>query len=89
MLFHFLEKKTEIVKIKDVLVDDPYAMVIENSSGQKKQIFYNNPEIKNNNAIVEEHNSFAKAILENAPISVSLKDGLKALTLANKILNKI
>ena len=85
----FLEKKTEIVKIKDVLVDDPYAMVIENSSGQKKQIFYNNPEIKNNNAIVEEHNSFAKAILENAPISVSLKDGLKALNLANKILNKI
>ena len=64
-------------------------MVIENSSGQKKQIFYNNPEIKNNNAIVEEHNSFAKAILENAPISVSLKDGLKALNLANKILNKI
>jgi predicted dehydrogenase len=85
----FLEKKTEIVKIKDVLVDDPYAMVIENSSGQKKQIFYNNPEIKKNNAISEEHNSFAKAILENAPISVSLKDGLNALNLASKILNKI
>lgn len=85
----FLEKKTEIVQIKDVLNDDKYAVVIQNSKGQKKQIVYNNPSIATNNAIEEEHNSFANSILnDNIPL-VSLKDGLNALKLANEILNKI
>ena len=86
----FLEKKTEVVKIKDANnVEDKYAMVIENASGKKKQIVYNNPKIKETNAIVEEHNAFAKAIIEDKVPIISLKDGLNALDLANKILNKI
>jgi predicted dehydrogenase len=86
----FLEKKTEIVKIKDANnLEDEYAMIIENSSGNKKQIFYNNPEIKESNAIIEEHNAFAKSILEDKVPLISLKDGLDALKLANEILNKI
>jgi len=86
----FLEKKTELVKIKDANnLDDEYAMIIENSSGNKKQIFYNNPEIKESNAIIEEHNAFAKSILEDKVPLISLKDGLDALRLANEILNKI
>tara|TARA_B100000768_G_scaffold181693_1_gene205816 strand:+ start:50 stop:1000 length:951 start_codon:yes stop_codon:yes gene_type:complete len=85
----FLEKKTEIVQIKEVVDDDKYAMVIQNSKGKKKQIFYNNPSITTNNAIEEEHNSFANSILnDNTPL-VSLQDGLNALNLANEILNKI
>ena len=86
----FLEKKTEVVKIKDAnSIDDEYAMIIENSSGNKKQIFYNNPEIKETNAIIEEHNAFAKSILEDKVPLISLKDGLEALRLANQILKKI
>ena len=86
----FLEKKTEVVKIKDANnVEDKYAMVIENASGKKKQIVYDNPKVKDTNAIVEEHNAFAKAIIEDKVPIISLKDGLNALDLANKILNKI
>jgi len=86
----FLEKKTEIVQINDIKnVNDNYAMVIENSDGNKKQIVYNNPDVKENNAILEEHNSFAKSILDDSTPIISLKDGLNALKLANEILNKI
>ena len=86
----FLEKKTEVVKIKEVdNIQDKYAMIIQNNSGKKKQIVYNNPEIKETNAIVEEHNAFAKAIIEDKVPIISLNDGLNALDLANKILNKI
>jgi len=86
----FLEKKTEIFQINDVKkVNDNYAMVIENSDGKKKQIVYNNPDVKENNAILEEHNSFAKSILDDSSPIISLKDGLNALKLANEILNKI
>ncbi len=86
----FLEKKTEIVQIKDTKnIDEKYAMVIENSDGKKKQIFYNNPDVKENNAILEEHNSFAKSILDDSIPIVSLKDGLDALKLASEILKKI
>ena len=86
----FLEKKTEIVQINDIKdVNDNYAMIIENSDGKKKEIIYNNPEIKENNAILEEHNAFAKSILDDSTPIVSLKDGLNALKLANEILEKI
>lgn len=86
----FLEKKTEVVKIKDAEDNqDKYAMIIENSSGKKKQIFYNNPKIEENNAIIEEHNAFANSIINDSKPLISLKDGLDALNLANKILNKI
>ena len=86
----FLEKKTEIVQINDIKdVNDNYAMIIENSDGKKKEIIYNNPEIKENNAILEEHNAFAKSILDNSIPIVSLKDGLNALKLASEILKKI
>ena len=86
----FLKKKTEVVKIKEVdNIQDKYAMIIQNNSGKKKQIVYNNPEIKETNAIVEEHNAFAKAIIEDKVPIISLNDGLNALDLANKILNKI
>ena len=86
----FLEKKTEIVQINDIKdVNDNYAMIIENSDGKKKEIIYNNPEIKENNKILEEHNAFAKSILDDSTPIVSLKDGLNALKLANEILKKI
>ena len=86
----FLEKKSEVVKISTVIDNfDKYAMIIKNSKGQKKQIYYSNPSVKDTNAIVEEHNSFANSILNNLKPIISLEDGYLALNLANEIINKI
>ena len=64
-------------------------MVIENSNGQKKQIYYSNPEPKSVNSIIEEHNDFAKSIINNTSPLVSFKDGFNALELATQIINKV
>jgi hypothetical protein len=86
----FLEKKSEVVKISDFIEKkDNYAMVIENSNGQKKQIYYSNPESKSVNSIIEEHNDFAKSIINNTSPLVSFKDGFNALELATQIINKV
>ena len=86
----FLEKKSEVVKISDFIEKkDNYAMVIENSNGQKKQIYYSNPEPKSVNSIIEEHNDFAKSIINNTSPLVSFKDGFNALELATQIINKV
>ena len=67
----FLEKKSEIVKISNYNRNDNYAMIIENAEGEKKQIYYSNPETKSVNAIVEEHKDFAKSIKNNLNPKVS------------------
>ncbi len=86
----FLEKKSEVVKITDFLEKkDNYAMVIENLNGEKKQIYYSNPELKPVNSITEEHNDFAKSIINKSLPLVSFRDGFNALELANKIINKV
>ena len=86
----FLEKKSEVVKITDFLEKkDNYAMVIENLNGEKKQIYYSNPELKPVNSIIEEHNDFAKSIINKSLPLVSFRDGFNALELANKIINKV
>ncbi|MGY8945754.1 MAG: Gfo/Idh/MocA family protein [Flavobacteriales bacterium] len=86
----FLEKKSEVVKISNEIdSSDKYAMIIENSKGDKKHIYYKNPEITTTNAIVEEHNSFANSITNNSKPEISLEDGYSALKLANEIINKI
>ena len=51
----FLEKKSEIVRMKDVPNNpDEFAMILQNAEGVKKQIYFDNPEIENNNAILDE-----------------------------------
>ena len=43
----FLDKKSEVVKITNFQEEkNNYAMVIENIKGEKKQIYYSNPETK-------------------------------------------
>ena len=64
-------------------------MIIENNKGIKKEIFYNNPEIQPNNAIIEEHEAFAKSILNNEIPVVSFEDGYNALKLAQTILKEL
>ena len=84
----FLEKKVEIVKMKDApkeLAD--FAMILQNAEGKKKQIYFENPKIETSNAILEELESFADAIENQTTPIVSLENGTKALEVANMIID--
>ncbi len=84
----FLEKKSEVVKMKDAPENpDDFAMILQNAEGSKKQIYFENPEIKQNNAILDELESFAEAIKNNTTPIVSLHQGTKALQVAQQIIN--
>ena len=85
----FLTKKTEIVKIRDHNSKNPYSMVIENSKGVKKEIFFENPKITESNAISEEHKSFADSIKNNKKPVVDAEDAYKTLKLAHEIIDKL
>jgi predicted dehydrogenase len=84
----FLEKKSEVVKMKDVPRNtDEFAMILQNAEGVKKQIYFENPTIKNNNAILDELETFADAINNNTTPIVTLNDATKALKVAQKIID--
>ena len=84
----FLEKKSEIVRMKDVPNNpDEFAMILQNAEGVKKQIYFDNPEIENNNAILDELESFADAINNGTIPIVSLRQGAEALRVAQMIID--
>jgi len=84
----FLEKKSEVVKMKEAPEQpDEFAMILQNAEGVKKQIYFENPEVKANNAILDELNSFAEAINNNTTPIVSLTQGTEALRVAYDIIN--
>ncbi len=84
----FLEKKSEIVRMKDVPNNpDEFAMILQNAEGVKKQIYFDNPEIENNNAILDELESFADAINTGTKPVVSLSQGADALRVAQMIID--
>ena len=87
----FLEKKTEIVRIKNVTEPkDPFAITIKPGEGkQEKQILFEIPNIKKNNAIKDELESFAKSITHDTTPLVTIEDGYRALDIANKVLEKV
>jgi predicted dehydrogenase len=87
----FLEKKTEVIRLKDVPNDpDPFAIIINPGEGkQPKQIYFEAPEVKETNAIKAELESFANAIIKNETPPVSIIDGYNALDVACKILEKM
>ena len=83
----FLAKKVEVVKIKDApKVTEDLALLLTNAEGEKKQIYFENPEIEESNAIQQELEHFASCIHNNQKPLVSLKDGAKALEVAHKII---
>ncbi|WP_027126714.1 Gfo/Idh/MocA family protein [Gelidibacter mesophilus] len=85
----FLEKKCEVVKMKDApLVPGDFDMILQNAEGIKKQIYFDNPDISNNNAILEELESFADAINDNTTPIVTLHDGTEALRVATMIIDQ-
>jgi predicted dehydrogenase len=84
----FLEKKSEVVKMKDAPEDpDDFAMILQNAEGNKKQIYFENPKILQNNAIMDELESFADAIENNQTPIVSLQQGTRALKVAQQIID--
>jgi predicted dehydrogenase len=88
----FLEKKSEIVRMKelDAEPDDPMAMVLDlgNNKGLK-QIIFEKPEIQQSNAILAELESFRHAISANLNPPVTIEDGYNVLLLAHQILGKV
>ena len=66
---------------------DDFAMILQNAEGIKKQIYFENPKIEPNNAILDELNSFADAIKNDTTPIVSLTQGTEALRVAHKIID--
>ncbi|WAC02084.1 Gfo/Idh/MocA family oxidoreductase [Lacinutrix neustonica] len=85
----FLEKKCEVVKMKDAPQNPgDFDMILQNAEGIKKQIYFDNPEISDNNAILDELETFAEAINSNTKPIVTLHDGTEALRVATMIINQ-
>jgi len=87
----FLKKASEVVRMNNVVgkINDPFAMILDLPDGSKKQIYFENPKVDTNNAILEELKSLALSIQDNSTPVVSLQDGYDALVVANKIMQKM
>ena len=84
----FLEKKCEVVRMKDA-PENPgdFDMILQNAEGTKKQIYFANPEVAQNNAILEELETFADAINNGKHPVVTLEHGTEALRIAHQIIS--
>jgi len=84
----YLEKACEIVKMKDA-PEQPgdFDMILQNAEGAKKQIYFDNPNVDANNAILDELETFADAINNNSTPIVTLEDGTNALRVAYQIID--
>ena len=83
----YLEKICEVVKMKDAPeVPGDFDLILQNAEGIKKQIYYDNPTVEPNNAILDELETFADAINNNTEPVVTLKQATKALEVAYKII---
>ncbi len=83
----FLEKVSEVVKMKDAPEEpDDFAMILQNAEGVKKQIYFDNPSVSANNAILDELETFADAIENDQEPVVTLLQGAKALKVANQVI---
>lgn len=84
----FLEKNTEIIKLKKPDEEDAFSFDIETHQGTKT-ISIANPVVENGNAILAELTSFVHAIQKDEPTVVSEIDGFLAMEVAHQILEKI
>jgi len=84
----FFEKATEMVKMKNApKIPGDFDMILQNAEGIKKQIYFENPTIDGNNAILDELETFADAINYNTSPIVTLQQGTEALRVAHMIIN--
>ena len=84
----FLNKKTEIIKLKGNEDLNAFAFDIETPNG-KKTIAIANPQVPEVNAIKKELEEFVAAISQNKRPVVNEIDGLQAMQVAHQILQKI
>ena len=84
----FLNKKSEVIKLKENNDTNVFSFDIDTLSG-KKTIAITNPVAPEINAIREELKAFKNAILNNTRTVVSEIDGLMAMDVAHQILEKI
>ena len=87
----FLEKKAELIRMKDAKnTDDPFALIIDPGKGKtKKQIEFESPKITDNNAIKDELTCFYHAIANNTDTIVTIEDAYKALYVAQQISEQV
>jgi predicted dehydrogenase len=84
----FLDKKTEVIKMKEPEDKDVFSFDIETPSGTKT-IAIASPEIPEINAIKKELEEFVYAIRNNTQPVVNEIDGFRAMEIAHQILFKI
>lgn len=85
----FLTKKVEVVRMKNAPeIPGDFDMILQNAEGVKKQIYFDNPEVLENNAILDELETFADAIENDTRPVVNLEDGTAALEVALKIIKE-
>jgi len=84
----FLDKKTEIVRMREVVGEaDPFSVLFDLGGVKgKRELLFEKPTIPETNAIRDELEAFGRSILTGAPIVVTLSDGLRALETAHQIL---
>ncbi|MFM7895110.1 MAG: Gfo/Idh/MocA family protein [Flavobacterium sp.] len=86
----YLDKVCEVVRMKDAPeVQGDFDMILQNAEGVKKQIYFDNPQVDANNAILDELETFADAINNNTTPIVTLEDGTEALRVAHMIIQSM
>ena len=85
----FLNKKSEVIRLKTPQDIDVMSFDLETPGGGKKTIAVANPSVPEINAIRMELEQFRDAILNNTPTIVSELDGYRAMDVAHQILQKI
>lgn len=86
----FFDKSVEVVRLFNVEDEpDPFAITMDIPNKGTKEIRFENPDVHPNNAIKDELNTFADAILNDTMPLVTLHDGYKALDVAHKVIEKL
>jgi hypothetical protein len=84
----FLEKKTEVIKLRQPEDQNVFSFDIETPNGVKT-IAIANPEVPEVNAIKRELEEFVAAIRNDRQTIVNEIDGFRAMEVAHQILQKI
>ena len=84
----FMDKKTEIIKLKSAEDKNVFSFDIDTNKG-KKTIAISAPSVPEVNALKMELESFKEAIINNTNPVVSEVDGFMAMEIAHQILEKI
>ncbi|MDB5252852.1 MAG: Gfo/Idh/MocA family oxidoreductase [Flaviaesturariibacter sp.] len=84
----FLNKKTEVIRMKGDADENAFSFDIETPNGPKT-VAISNPVVPDHNAIKQELTEFAASIQNNTRTVVNEIDGLRAMEVAHQILQKI